>query len=55
MRRPWSDDRNAALRDDRFHVDSPKKFYGLQDLLGEAAREVGVPRVWFDDAWATKR
>ena len=35
-------------------IDSAKKFYWVQDLLGEAADEVGVPRIWFDDVWARR-
>ncbi len=33
------------------YVDSKKKFYKIQEVLGEAAKKVGVPRVWFDDVW----
>lgn len=32
-------------------IDTREKFYGVQALLGQAARAVGVPRVWFDDNW----
>ena len=35
-------------------IDSSKKFYNVQDALGEASRQVGVPRVWFDDIWAQR-
>lgn len=34
-------------------IDTRAKFYSVQNLLGEAASSVGVPRVWFDDNWAT--
>jgi len=33
-------------------VDTEEKFYKIQDVLGEAAKEIEVPRVWFDDIWA---
>jgi len=33
-------------------IDSAETFYGIQDDLGEAASEAGVPRIWFDDVWA---
>lgn len=32
-------------------VAAREDFYGLQETLGRAAREAGVPRVWFDDVW----
>jgi hypothetical protein len=35
-------------------IDSPEKFYGVQDDLRNAARSVGVPRVWFDDNWGQR-
>lgn len=35
-------------------IDTPKKFYYVQELLGEAAAEVGVPRIWFDDVWGER-
>lgn len=36
-------------------IDSPEKFYTVQDLLGQAARRVDVPRVWFDDNWGERQ
>ena len=36
-------------------IDAPEKFYKVQDLLGQAAAEVGVPRVWFDDNWGDRQ
>jgi hypothetical protein len=36
-------------------VDTPEKFYDAQDLLGQAAAEVGVPRIWFDDNWGDRQ
>ena len=36
-------------------IDSPAKFYAVQDRLQEAAVKVGVPRVWFDDNWADRK
>lgn len=35
-------------------IDTRIKFYRVQDALGEAARKVGVPRVWFDDNWGDR-
>jgi hypothetical protein len=32
-------------------IDSEKKFYEVQDRLGKIAKEVGVPRILFDDVW----
>lgn len=36
-------------------IDTAEKFYGVQDLLGQAATKVGVPRVWFDDNWGDRQ
>jgi hypothetical protein len=36
-------------------IDEPEKFYRVQDLLGQAAAKVGVPRVWFDDNWGDRQ
>jgi len=36
-------------------IDTPKKFYDIQNKLGQAACEVGVPRIWFDDNWADRQ
>jgi hypothetical protein len=36
-------------------IDTPRKFYGVQERLGEAAAAVGVPRVWFDDNWGDRQ
>jgi hypothetical protein len=35
-------------------IDSPQRFWRIQDLLGAAAASVGVPRVWFDDNWGDR-
>ena len=35
-------------------IDSPERFWRIQDLLGAAAARVGVPRVWFDDNWGDR-
>jgi hypothetical protein len=35
-------------------IDSSKKFYDLQDALGKASSQVGVPRIWFDDIWGER-
>lgn len=35
-------------------IDSAAKFHGVQRDLGAAAREAGVPRVWFDDNWGDR-
>jgi hypothetical protein len=35
-------------------IDSPQRFWRIQDLLGQAAATVGVPRVWFDDNWGDR-
>lgn len=35
-------------------IDTAKKFYDVQDLLGRAASAVNVPRIWFDDVWADR-
>jgi hypothetical protein len=36
-------------------IDTPEKFYFVQDLLDHAAARVGVPRVWFDDNWGDRQ
>lgn len=36
------------------HIDSAEKFFGVRDLLGEAATRAGVPRVWLDDVWTER-
>ena len=36
-------------------IDSRSKFYMVQDLLGETAHKIGVPRVWFDDNWGDRQ
>ncbi len=36
-------------------ISSKKDFYGVQDMLGEAAQKVGVPRIWFDDNWGDRQ
>jgi len=33
-------------------IDTARKFYGVQHALAAPASAVGVPRVWYDDAWA---
>lgn len=48
LRRLGADPGFSLIKD----IDTREKFYGVQDALGEAARKVGVPRVWFDDNWA---
>ena len=35
-------------------IDSPQRFWRIQDLLGAAAAAAGVPRVWFDDNWGDR-
>lgn len=30
-------------------IDTRQKFYRVQGVLDDAAREHGIPRVWFDD------
>jgi hypothetical protein len=35
-------------------IDTPEKFYTVQNRLKHAARKVGVPRIWFDDNWADR-
>jgi hypothetical protein len=35
-------------------IDTPKKFYDVQNMLGNAAAQADVPRVWFDDAWTER-
>lgn len=35
-------------------IDSAGVFWALQDRLGSAAAEAGVPRVWFDDVWGDR-
>jgi hypothetical protein len=35
-------------------IDTPEKFYDVQDKLKQAASEAGVPRIWFDDNWADR-
>jgi hypothetical protein len=36
-------------------IDTPEKFYGVQEMLGNAAARVGVPRIWFDDNWGDRQ
>jgi len=36
-------------------IDTPKKFYDIQDILGDAAKKAGVPRIWFDDNWGDRQ
>jgi len=31
-----------------------QRFWAIQGRLGDAARVVGVPRVWFDDVWSDR-
>jgi hypothetical protein len=35
-------------------IDTAERFFGVQQQLGEAARKVDVPRVWFDDNWGDR-
>lgn len=35
-------------------IDSPSKFYAIQEQLGEVGRLTNVPRIWFDDNWASR-
>lgn len=35
-------------------IDTPRKFYGVQELLGRVAKQLDVPRVWFDDGWGDR-
>jgi hypothetical protein len=35
-------------------IDTPDKFYDVQDRLKHAATKVKVPRIWFDDNWADR-
>jgi hypothetical protein len=32
----------------------PKRYFSIQDRLVTVAREVGAPRVWFDDVRADR-
>jgi hypothetical protein len=36
-------------------IDSADKFYHVQRQLEDAARDAGVPRVWFDDNWGYRQ
>jgi len=36
-------------------IDTPDKFYSVQNLLEECAQKAGVPRVWFDDNWGDRK
>ncbi len=36
-------------------IDTPQKFYTVQNILGQAANEIRVPRVWFDDNWVDRQ
>lgn len=36
-------------------INSRRKFDTIQDLLGLAARQAKVPRVWFDDIWGDRQ
>lgn len=35
-------------------IDTAKKFYEVQKLLGDAAMTTKTPRVWFDDGWGDR-
>ena len=35
-------------------IDTPSKFYDVQEALYEASSIVRVPRVWFDDNWGQR-
>lgn len=35
-------------------IDEGKKFYHIQNVLGQAAEQEGVPRIWFDDNWVNR-
>ena len=36
-------------------IDTKEKFYHVQDALGRAAAQVGIPRIWFDDNWGDRQ
>ena len=36
-------------------IDCSEKFYQVQDLLADAAKEADIPRVWFDDNWGDRQ
>ena len=36
-------------------IRTSEMFYWIQDILGEAAKEAGAPRVWFDDNWGDRQ
>ena len=36
-------------------IDTRQKYYGVQEILNDAAVRVGVPRVWFDDNWGDRQ
>jgi len=36
-------------------IDTRAKFYKVQEILGRAAAECVVPRVWFDDNWGDRQ
>jgi hypothetical protein len=36
-------------------IDTPEKFYGVQEALAQAAAKAGVPRIWFDDNWGDRQ
>jgi hypothetical protein len=36
-------------------IDTPEKFYGIQEILGQVAARIGVPRIWFDDNWGDRQ
>lgn len=35
-------------------IDTPNKFYYVQELLQQASDKAGVPAIWFDDNWAQR-
>lgn len=35
-------------------IESRKMFMDVQEELGKAARNAGVPRIWYDDAWLNR-
>ena len=36
-------------------IDTPEKFYLVQNLLKDAANRVGIPSIWFDDVWGDRK
>ncbi len=47
---------DIALPFDRIKdIDTAEKFFDIQDKLHDAAKKIGVPKIWFDDNWGNRQ